>query len=475
MNNFKKITSMVLALLMTAPLALFAACGGDDNKDDSGNGKPVCTKTHDYGNSGICVNCDTEVKLPATDSAAEYINPRFPSSGVSGAGTEYNRYECVEDYYEFEIGSEGTTWLSFAVKEAGQYALYSTENAAGVKVTRYDASAHYVTYPGFDGRELNNKNFISTVNCAEMFFSVEWRATFCLKGNSGDKVKVRFVKIDAPAWVPGYTHVDMIPQEINGKVADDCNDGEIPVDVPYSSDYFYDETCGYYRLGTKDNPGKIIHVAITACAERLMGEMSFAYVDGAGNNLAIGDGKDAEGNFIVKEYAYFIAQKEDGSNSDNCYVNFVNSDGMYPVNQELYDFLNLYVKKNPPLDVENIAAEDVWLAACYTFEAIEEGEELNPIIISDGMADVTTFEYDWIYYVVKCGDYNEAGLPTTHSCLVSWNSDNVKVIYNDQEYTSSFEILTDIKVGTTLKIASKDGSAINFILTITEKGIADAQ
>lgn len=472
MNNFKKLAATMLALLMAAPLSLFAACGGGNeeggNSDSSAQGAPVC-ETHDWGNTGECKNCGSILKIPAADPAAEYINPRKPSSGVGGTGEEYNRYECVEDYYVFEVGTAGTTWLSFAVKEAGQYALISTENTKGVKVTRYDASEQYVSYPGYEGKVLDDNNFISTVNCGKMYFSSSWRATFCLRGKAGSTVKVRFVKIDDPAWLPEYIHTEMVPTEINGKKAEDGPAGKIPVEVDYNTEYFYDETAGFYRMGTKENPGDIIYVAITKSASRLLSDMSFATVNYSGNNLNLGNGKDEKGNFLVCDYPYFIMQNEDGSNADNCYENFVNVDGLYPANKELKKLCELYALKNPPLDLteeSDVDVADHWLAACYHYETVAKGEERNPYVVGEGTVDVTTFEYDWTHYIVKYGDYNVAGQPALFKCTVSFDSNNVKVMYNDTEYTSSFEIETDCDNGVMLKIAAIDGMEIEFSLTI---------
>ena len=91
----------------------------------------------------------------------------------------------------------------------------------------------------------------------------------------------------------------------------------------------------------------------------------------------------------------------------NCYQNYCNSDGLYPVTAELYHFLNLYVQKNKPIDsAVTVEAwknhEDwLWLSACYFYTTIEEGTKANPLLLTVGEYQLTLPAMDDFYCTIK--------------------------------------------------------------------------
>ena len=182
---------------------------------------------HNFGNQGICEVCEEPVVLPEEEANPTFVDPLdLKENKTNVTGDPFHWYKCGEGYYEFTVNSvekPKETWITFSVKEAGQYALYSIENEKGVTVERFDASAHYIpvdesgNYIGFAGRTLENGNFISTVNCSQKYFNSEWRATFRLSGKTGSTVKLRFVKIAEPLWQPSYLYTSISATEINGK------------------------------------------------------------------------------------------------------------------------------------------------------------------------------------------------------------------------------------------------------------------
>jgi hypothetical protein len=91
----------------------------------------------------------------------------------------------------------------------------------------------------------------------------------------------------------------------------------------------------------------------------------------------------------------------------NCYQNYCNSDGLYPVNAELFSFLNLYVQKNKPIDAE-ITDEDwskqadwLWLSACYFYVPLTEGTEQNPLTLAVGEYELSLPALDMFYCTIK--------------------------------------------------------------------------
>ena len=455
----------------------------------------IAERGHDYGNQGICIRCEDTPDFPTYDGSTPLDVHEFPEQDDNGdgihygTGKNYDRWELAEDtYYSVEIPRKGDAeeqgfWVSFAVSEPGQYALYSVANN-NVKATRFDASVEYIPPTGFECSYLEDGNFISSINCTTTYWSTEWRATFHLTATKANATATfALTRIDAPAWRPGYVHVSVIAEEIDGKKAPEGADGTQAVVVPYDSDYFFDESVGYYRMGTKLNPGEIIYAAIDCNPPRLMtaGDNPgfFTTIQWAGNNLSLGDGYTADGDYLVLDYAPFIMNDPSyGGNFGNSYQDFVNSDGMYPVNKELFRFLNLYVQNNTPMEIDQEIVNDealyekcAWLAACYYYKKVKVGtEEVPHEINSMGDHTLTTWEFEYQYFTVRFQNGASAN-PTTY-CTISCDNANVNLIINGKTISGPFTLLfetNDIN-GTTFAIAAKDGSEIQVTFTLATWG-----
>ena len=435
---------------------------------------------HHYDN-GVCSVCGDGPVFPVAPTSIEYVT-------LSGAGGEYTRYECTEGYYEVTIhqddvdeDTEGVEWLSFSVPNAGQYALYtvaenSEELSSAVKIVRHDASFASITFPGHDARKLDDGNYYSSVNCGTIHWNMHWRATFAVHGNAGDRVKVRFVRISDPIWIPSNVYEDAYAQEINGVKAPEGGANELLKSVPYETEYFYDETVGYYRTGTQQEPGKIIYAAITADEPRMFpngGALTDVYL--GGGNYAFHHSNTIEGDYLIKNYGWFLLSNGALGTYDNnrnfipnasdpnanCYENFVNSDGMYPVTKELHEFLVLYTKANHPSDFSG-ESEDAWLAFC-SYYVNATGTQQAPFLIGVGTTEVTTVAMSYRYYTLTTGETN-----ATYTVATAQQG---AVLYLDGESYgedgNGFSVsVTD---GATFRIAMKDGSKATFEIMVTEQ------
>ncbi len=407
------------------------------------------------GEMGVCIRCGQTATIPALSAKQE-----FPEVDAKGKGDgAYNRLELSEGCHTVEIPATGELWLSYPVSKAGQYVLYSVGGKAGVTAERFNAEAHFVNENGGFAAAEKDGNFYSYVNCGEQYFSTGWRATFRLKGTADTLVKICFTRVDDPAWEPSYVHLDVTPTEINGKKAPEPAKDAMLYDVPYTSDYFYNEADGYYYLGTKDAPKQLIYVAINTAAKRLLGEYSFTTVtENIGSALTLQKGINADGDFVMLHYIPFIMNLADdnaalgtrpgvqtGEASEapevdlnkNCYQNYCNSDGMYPATKELVEFLKLYVEKNSPLD-DKITDEDwaqkkdwLWLSACYYYDVIPVGTETNPIEITQtGEYKVSVPARDFVWYkLTGSGNYT-----------ITCNTPNANIQIGNQTPSASFTI-----------------------------------
>ena len=451
--------------------------------------KEFSARGHRYDN-GICSVCNDGPIFPEAPASIEYVP-------LTGAGGEFTRYECQEGYYEVTVHQDdteedtaGVEWLSFSVPSAGQYALYTVaendELSEAVKIVRHDASFSYIPPNGHEARKLDDGNYYSSVNCGTAEWSNNWRATFAVHANAEETVRVRFVRIGDPIWSPSYVYEDAYAEEINGVKAPEPASGEILKPVEYETEYFYDETVGYYRMGTKENPGKIIYAAITADAPRVFadGALTDVYL-GGGGNYSFHYGNTVEGDYKIKNYGWFLLSNGGLGTLDehrtfipnpsdptaNCYENFVNSDGMYPVTQELHELLVLYTKANKPSDLSSVTDPDVlanaWLAFCSYYEKANDGTVNSPYQIGLGEVEVTTKGMSFTYYTVK--------LETTQDAYynVSTTQQGAIIYINGEAYGQdgngfSVDFQIETQAGTTFYIIMQDYSKVTFTITVSE-------
>ncbi len=422
---------------------------------------------HIYDN-GKC-SCGDGPVFPQDDEKITYLNPLNKDSGIKGAGTDYDRFEMREGYYEVEIGTSGKIWLSFSAAQAGQFALYSVENADKVTAKRYDASDQYIPTESFTATTLDDGNFYSNVTVSSRYWTTSWRATYCLQGKRGAIVKIRFTRIaDAPKDAQNIT-VTAVPEQLKLEKAPNGATGTILRDVDYSTKYYYDEKDGYYHTES----GNIIYMAITKNASRLFADASFATIVSYGGSYLLHHSTTLEGDHILKDYSWFLTNHgglgymddnrnfilNEGDPTLPCYQNYVNSDGLYPVNQELYEFLNLYMKLNPIADMSG--SSSAWLAACYEYINAVPGSEDFPYEVTESF-EVTTKRSGYTYYKLTP---ETAG---TYTISVSGTTDGF-VYFNNTKHEGEFSVKVEIgEEGLLLYVGSLAyNTSVTFTVTVT--------
>lgn len=444
----------------------------------------VAPRGHDYTYGNGKCKCGAGPVFPEEPSKIKYA--KIPDD-VSGKGTEYDRYELSEGYYEITMPRGGKQWLSFSVPEPGQYALYSVGKAhTSIELNRYDASAQYIpidgngNYIGFPSNSFDGVLY-STITCStnHNMWSPSWRATYSVSGKSGEIFRFRFVKIADAAWEPKTIRVQHFPEQINGVTAPDGPANCSPVVVPYDTDYFFDASCGYYRMGTPDNPGDIIYVAITKTATRALLDDSFTVIHyEAASNMYMSYGTTVDGDYLVRDYIPFMCNDESyGAQSNNCYQNFVNKDGLYPATEELVEFLKLYAQKNPPMEMpegvqfrDEEYAKKAWLAACYYYKELTPGTEELPYKISGvGTQTIATAENEWTYYSLSYTNmWSES---TITYCTITCNDENAIISINEgAPIAAPFSLLveTSAEKPFTFRIISATREAENFTFEISD-------
>ena len=428
----------------------------------------IPARGHDYQNNGLC-ECGDEPTLPTLPDSG-YVNITDPNSGIMqpNNGSEdpaYNRYVLsVDGYYTAEtayysysswvssnnnfqlVSYEGyVCWIEFSISEAGQYAIVTKGNPNGLTLTRYDADSNYVnTTSPLESRVMSDGSLISTVNCDAEHFSTSWITACCFEGTeAGQTVDFTIVKIDEPAWTSTTVYEEIEAKQINGKVAPEGSAGEKPTEVPYStSGIFLDEETGYYCMPN----GDIIYAAISMPASRQFAGGTTAFSNLLANtdrNFKIHMETMPNGNHLVYDYKKMLLKQPNGletENNANSYEAMANSDGLYPVTQELYEFLVLHAKNHTPAVAPDSQYKDnAWLAVCYYYKAMIVGSEEYPeqVTLSDDKTfTVTQFDEDTDYY------FTLAYTGSATSVTISINTYNVRLfVGNDDSYVNTEDTL----------------------------------
>ncbi len=500
MKFLKKLSLLLLSCSFVLSAAAFTACGGDESSTSSSSSSSGTVADPNEGLEGY-------IKLPLDEANITV------SSFLGGSGSAFDRLEGEAGlYYEVETSPRGMIFLSFAAQDAyegdptaadyqyqgksGQYALYTVEKTENVEIIRYDASEQYIPmvdgeYIGEPAMTLRDGRLYSLVNCSDKHNNQQWRAVYGIRCiGEAQTVRVRFVRVADAINGPATTRYPIVPKEIAGKasVPDYCK----PYDVPYTSSYFYDANAeltfttplngatttvtkkGFYRMGTAETPGEIIYAAVDA-SSRLLGA-TFSEAQDLGNALSLYYGVDeTTGNYIIHDYIDFITNDKGGDGETDltkaCYVNAANADGLYPVNQELYEFLQTYVSVNPLVQEEGeteVAAEKHWLAACSYYREAKLGSVYYPIPLKEGTNTVTISEaFTPIYHNVKWqGDDDK----TSGYYTITSNSDDAWLTIDRKNYSGKFSVTfeADETDGKTFMLSCKDGGTGEFTVTVSE-------
>ena len=452
------------------------------NCEDVTETAPVAAWGHKLDN-GVCTRCEYG---PVYPDAPDKINYRKPTATTPDMGVDpYVRFHLNEGYYEFTIGSTGVLWVDCNVPSAGQYALYSTNSPAGTKATDHGSNTFWIDEAnGAAARSLSDGNFYASLNVSEDFWHDGYCHIFAFRGTPDTVVQVRFVRIEDAQQSAQYATETVYPHQINGKAKDSVSGMQITV-VPYTSKYYFDETSGYYRMGTPEVPGEIIYMAITKKATRINDALAFADLATLGVGYAFHHHNDVDGTKVYRDYAWFLCNyggigktsetgrdfiPNEGDPNALCYENYVNNDGVYPVTPELKEFLELYVSLNTPVSLQGetnpATLANAWLAACYYYKGVPMGEESNPIPATPSTFKVTTKELQYTYYAM----FADAEATEARTYTATITNTNAFIYFDGKAYkgaqTFTFTLEPNEKI--LFYVGSLDYTSITFTVTITE-------
>ncbi len=465
-----------------ATLALGATLGGLSACDE--DTPPVTPPSK----PPVELNPATDFIFPTDASPIVWAEP------TSGDGSAFGgRYACSEGYYEVDLPANTELFYEFSVSQTGTYALYTLSEVEGVSITQYDASIQYIPIDpdgNFIGNEavevpVGNGSFsgalYSRINCPQIYYSDNWRATYGIISETAQTIKFRFVRIGDELHVPQNIVTTVRAEELKGKFYLDPN-VETPVadiaPVPFSVDYFYDEDYeiqvtpfnggdpvtvkGFYRIGTKQNPGDVIYAMLTQIPARMF-DTTFVDLLSNGTSLYIQTGTAENGDYLINDYMEFLMNNENTTKA--CYQNAVNGKGLYPVNQELFEFLNFYVDARGCAGMseaeQNAYPDAMWLAPCYFYGDMSNGSEQYPYALQYGNNQITLKKQSYVFYNVRWVKETNASTGTDiNQGFVTLSCDNPNVVLklvNDdthKNYVAPFDVSveTDILSGATVML-----------------------
>lgn len=402
-------------------------------------------------------SCNKETPPPAPEpppeeeQALEFIfpvddNPIVWESPLSGDGAPFRveddengvtakgRFWCDEGYYKASLPANTEMFYEFQVFDTGLYALYTMSPVENLTITQYDASTQYIptdSAGAFVGEQASTvpENYgekagvlYHKINCPKKYYNSNWRATYGIKSTVEQTIELRFVRIGDALPVPETITTKVEPTELKGKFANDPNANTTNmgiVNVPWNAEYFYDENYeievtpfaggdtikvkGFYRMGTKENPKDLIYVMLTENPPRMF-DTTFTQLTSKGASLNLYTATAENGDYLVNDYYDFI-MRANGNSKKVCYENAVNGEGLYPVNQELFAFLNYYVDARGCAgmteDQKTQYPDAMWLAPCYYYGNLQNGTQSHPFALKVGSNAITLENENFVFYNVK--------------------------------------------------------------------------
>lgn len=212
----------------------------------------------------------------------------------------------------------------------------------------------------------------------------------------------------------------------------------IPIDLDGTDTIYYDEDKGYYRLGDGEDPKASDPIVVVMLKKNLdsdrlyLGEGApLIYLEMATNGQiapyvfdVTEDKTDTSKGNSYLDYRKMLrgfVEYDKPSNSrdnlsipeeleeENCYVNYVNSDGVYPLTEELKEYLQLFAKYAAEYKKNNMGqdlipeGDENWMFACYYY-GVEvvltddiigeyEDEEGNTLTVKSNGKYTITFSY----------------------------------------------------------------------------------
>lgn len=319
------------------------------------------------------LTCDTPVLLYYLETPA------------AGTGSDADLYQIDNGYYALTLTRNDPAFYAFTPKTAGTYRVLSV-GSADVELNVHDGSEVWVNpVPAAT---------IDDVSASDVNFAYEFQVTPTDIANMGDNAIYQvYFSVDFSSKATNFDtnttilYADKISNDYDAPAQDDtpetivltkaddalydnagnvvpftAQDGTL-TELPYNAELVYNATDRYYHVGSENGP--LVVMPFTVAPSRYL-DMAFNTVGNPELNenalpstLYLTFVDETTGKKTVKQYNTLI---------NEIYPSAVNTDGVYPLTQEMYEFVCQYVAQNNSDKVSIIPTELRWKAPLYYYE-----------------------------------------------------------------------------------------------------------
>lgn len=309
----------------------------------------------------------------------------YLESPASGEGYDSVPYQIDNGYYAVSLAKSTSVFYAFTPQTAGTYRICSI-GSTDVQLHRHDGSEVWInpvpstTVDDTDGVNFSYEFQVTPDDLAslegngdyQLYFSLEYadKATdfsttqtmLYVDKISDDYDSATSPEDDTPTIIT-LTKADEALYDDAGNVVPFGAQAGTLTPLPYNAQLVYNETDRYYHYGSKD--GALVVMPFTVTPTRLL-DVAFNVIgnptlneNALPSSLHLTFTDETTGKKTVKEYNALI---------DEIYPSAVNGDGMYPLTEEMYEFVTAYVAANVSEKIAFIPAELRWKAPLYYYE-----------------------------------------------------------------------------------------------------------
>ena len=325
------------------------------------------------------LTCDTPVSLYLLDQP------------TGGTGDEQDQYEIKNGYYNVPLSKFNATYYAFTPSKTGTYRITSI-GSADVAYAEYDASEEYLNPAPIqsiddNGSDVNfvyefdvnptEYNSMEDTGAYKVYFSVGFADKATDTSATSSIISVEYINSSyTEAGEPEFTYstvtltkedADSVLFDSQGEIVPFTSQEGVLTPLAYNATIVYNETDRYYHVGSANGP--LVVMPFTVTPERLL--------DKPFNKIANPDPNDPTDNAnpatlhltFTDEVNYTVTVKEYNTLINEIYPAAVNADGVYPLTEEMREFLYQFVVvAENDINVQNIPRELRWKAPLYYYE-----------------------------------------------------------------------------------------------------------
>lgn len=298
---------------------------------------------------------------------------------------------------EVTVGKENTNAvIAFGPTEAGPYKVTAQGDARAVISTSPSTFSEFIETPPADSEYSANATASFMAYTSEVQGKSQIYISFTAKAESYPvTLNVKIERTDAPV-MDSYRTVEVSERLTQFEKPADQELSGVPLDG--TAKLVYNETDRFYHLDTQNGPVVVVNITGALEANRFEAGCTLAYMELVNEQLAVYKfvtktdvGEDTEDYSVFlrgfSQYEYtngahgFVPSIPSQITTETYYAKYVNEDGVYPLTEELKDFLEKFYRVNKfafdwnlPVSVN---AESAWMFPCYYYVQATDADPIT--------------------------------------------------------------------------------------------------